>query len=163
MMEGPPGADSEEKHEPASDIDTVAVHSLKALDPEWPIREADIGQVAVTNHDFKSACPSRSGELFRVRNDAPNGGEQRLELNWFDIELVAPHGNGLIALAVQRIRGHADDRDVAGLRILLERPHRFPAVNDRHFEVHQNYVRVLGRRTSKEMRRSCQSAAMEPN
>jgi hypothetical protein len=37
-----PGADSEEKHEPASDIDTVIVDSLKALDPEWPIREADI-------------------------------------------------------------------------------------------------------------------------
>src|SRR5262247_3403784 len=34
-----PGADSEEKHEPASDIDTVAVDSLKALDPQWPIRE----------------------------------------------------------------------------------------------------------------------------
>jgi hypothetical protein len=30
-------ADSEEKHEPASDID-----SLKALDPDPPIREADI-------------------------------------------------------------------------------------------------------------------------
>src|SRR5215510_7179547 len=37
-----PGADSEEKHEPASDIDNVAVDSLKALDPQWPIREADI-------------------------------------------------------------------------------------------------------------------------
>ena len=37
-----PGADSEEKHEPVSDIDTVAVDSLKVLDPEWPIREADI-------------------------------------------------------------------------------------------------------------------------
>ena len=36
-----PGADSEEKHEPVSDIDTVVVDSLKALDPEWPIREAD--------------------------------------------------------------------------------------------------------------------------
>jgi hypothetical protein len=36
------GADSEEKHEPASDIDTVVVDSLKALDPERPIREADI-------------------------------------------------------------------------------------------------------------------------
>ena len=42
MMEGPPGADSEEKHEPVSDIDTVVVDSLKALDPEWPIREADV-------------------------------------------------------------------------------------------------------------------------
>jgi hypothetical protein len=39
-----PGADSEEKHEPVSDIDTIVVDSLKALDPEWPIREeADIG------------------------------------------------------------------------------------------------------------------------
>src|SRR5437588_5364429 len=37
-----PGADSEEKHEPVSDIDTGVVDSLKALDPEWPIREADI-------------------------------------------------------------------------------------------------------------------------
>src|SRR5258708_478899 len=36
------GADSEEEHEPASDIDTMAVDSLKALDPKRPIREADI-------------------------------------------------------------------------------------------------------------------------
>src|SRR6476620_11617681 len=35
------GADSEEKHEPVSDIDTVVVDSLKALDPKRPIREAD--------------------------------------------------------------------------------------------------------------------------
>ena len=40
-----PGADSEEKHEPASDIDTAVADSLKVLDPEWPIREADIRQV----------------------------------------------------------------------------------------------------------------------
>jgi hypothetical protein len=39
MMEGP-GADSAEKHEPASDVDTVVVDSLKALDPNRPIREA---------------------------------------------------------------------------------------------------------------------------
>src|SRR4029077_18245353 len=37
------GADSEEKHEPASDIDTALVDSLKVLDPEGPIREADMG------------------------------------------------------------------------------------------------------------------------
>ena len=42
MMEGPPGADSEEKHEPVSDIDTVVVDSLKVLDPRRPIREADV-------------------------------------------------------------------------------------------------------------------------
>ena len=33
--------DSEEKHEPATDIDTVVVDSLKALDPQRPIREAN--------------------------------------------------------------------------------------------------------------------------
>jgi hypothetical protein len=36
------GADSEEKQEPASDIDIAAVVSLKVLDPKWPIREADM-------------------------------------------------------------------------------------------------------------------------
>ena len=36
------GADSEEKREPVSDIDAVVVDRLKALDPERPIREADI-------------------------------------------------------------------------------------------------------------------------
>ena len=36
------GADSEEKRVPVSDIDIAVVDSLKALDPEWPIREADI-------------------------------------------------------------------------------------------------------------------------
>jgi hypothetical protein len=39
-----PGADSEEKREPASDIDIAVVDSLKALDLKWPIREADISR-----------------------------------------------------------------------------------------------------------------------
>ena len=37
-----PGADSEEKHEPVSDIDTVVADSLKVLDLKRPIREADM-------------------------------------------------------------------------------------------------------------------------
>ena len=41
------GADSEEKHEPVSDIDTVVVDSLKVLDPKRPIREADVAGPAV--------------------------------------------------------------------------------------------------------------------
>ena len=41
------GADSEEKHEPVSDIDTAVVDGLKALDPKWPIREADIVRTVV--------------------------------------------------------------------------------------------------------------------
>jgi hypothetical protein len=36
------GAESEEKREPVSDVDTGVADSLKVLDPEWPIREADI-------------------------------------------------------------------------------------------------------------------------
>ena len=46
-----PGADSEEKHEPASDIDTVMADGLKALDPRRPIREADISLPA-SRSDF---------------------------------------------------------------------------------------------------------------
>src|SRR6516164_11817067 len=45
MVEGP-GADSEEKHEPVSDIDTAAADSLKVLDLKRPIREADIERQA---------------------------------------------------------------------------------------------------------------------
>ena len=41
MMEGP-SAESEEKREPVSDIDTEVVDSLKVLDPRRPIREADM-------------------------------------------------------------------------------------------------------------------------
>jgi hypothetical protein len=39
------GADSEEKREPVSDIDTAVVDSLEALDPDRPIREADMASV----------------------------------------------------------------------------------------------------------------------
>ena len=42
LIQGP-GADSEEKRVLASDLDTVMVDSLKALDLIRPIREADIG------------------------------------------------------------------------------------------------------------------------
>jgi len=51
------GADSEEKREPASDIDTAVVDSLKALDPKRPIREADISPAA------KSVCFGPRGDL----------------------------------------------------------------------------------------------------
>ena len=44
MLEGP-RADSEEKHEPASDADAAVVDSLKALDLNRPIREADIAEL----------------------------------------------------------------------------------------------------------------------
>ena len=58
-------ADSEEKHEPASDIDTGGMDSLKALDPNRPIREADIcdatSDVCFTPHsDHESGHPALS-------------------------------------------------------------------------------------------------------
>src|SRR5215468_10637110 len=40
-----PGADSEEKREPVSDIDIAVADSLKVLDLKRPIREADIRSV----------------------------------------------------------------------------------------------------------------------
>jgi antitoxin (DNA-binding transcriptional repressor) of toxin-antitoxin stability system len=42
------GADSEEKREPVSDINTALVDSLKALDPIRPIREADMAAPATS-------------------------------------------------------------------------------------------------------------------
>ena len=59
MMEGP-RCRFRREHEPASDID-----SLKALDPDRPIREADIGR-------HSGPPPSLSCAIF-VRN-APRGG-----------------------------------------------------------------------------------------
>src|SRR5882757_6252715 len=47
-----PGADSEEKQEPASDIDTALVDSLKVLDPKGPIREANIGPFSSASSDY---------------------------------------------------------------------------------------------------------------
>src|SRR2546429_1563168 len=49
------GAESGEKREPASDIDTAVVDSLKALDPEWPIREADKNQPKTHVSAYKAA------------------------------------------------------------------------------------------------------------
>ena len=58
-MEGP-CAESEEKHEPASDADAAVVDSLKALDLNRPIREADI--VATTN-DGATKSRGRASEV----------------------------------------------------------------------------------------------------
>ena len=51
------GADSEEKHEPAGDIDTAVVDSLKALDPNRPIREADIQDTGDCQLSAKADIP----------------------------------------------------------------------------------------------------------
>jgi hypothetical protein len=51
------GADSEEKREPVTGIDTAVVDSLKVLDPERPIREADMAR---SNRDVR-ITPERWG------------------------------------------------------------------------------------------------------
>jgi hypothetical protein len=45
-----------------SDIDTVVVDSLKALDPEWPIREADVVLTAANGSFVPKAAVSRCSE-----------------------------------------------------------------------------------------------------
>jgi hypothetical protein len=64
-------ADSEEKREPASDINTVAVDSLKVLDPKRPIREADVTRrVRLPAGTLPLLCGSLSHD-FRDRGPAP--------------------------------------------------------------------------------------------
>ena len=81
----------------------------------------------------RAVLTSTGNELFRVRDKSTNGGDQRLEVDRFGIELVAAGGNGFLALVVQRIGGHADNRDVTGLGILLKAAHDFPAVESLAF------------------------------
>src|SRR5271169_5646289 len=71
------GADSVEKHEPASDIDTALMDSLKVLDPERPIREADsertslevrfvpIGEIAHIGCGYTALKKARPGSPHR--------------------------------------------------------------------------------------------------
>ena len=62
-------ADSEEKHEPVSDIDTVAVDSLKVLDPNRPIREGDI--------DALIRSPRRRGRAMSLGPSSPSAFRER--------------------------------------------------------------------------------------
>ena len=59
MMEGPLCRFRREARA-VSDIDTVVVDSLKALDPEWPIREADID----SRRDLHAPSGLDTGQLF---------------------------------------------------------------------------------------------------
>ena len=59
-------ADSEEKHEPVSDINTAAADSLKVLDPKRPIREADIcrgSHMLTKGHEETSARQIACGKI----------------------------------------------------------------------------------------------------
>jgi len=62
------GADSEEKHVPVSDIETVVVDSLKALDLKRPIREADVTRTSSFGGDW-----GRHGGADREQHRHPPG------------------------------------------------------------------------------------------
>jgi hypothetical protein len=73
MMDGP-WSDSEEKHEPVSDIDAaMVVDSLKVLDPKRPIREADVTGLAddVGSWGAKRTSPLRLSDA-RLQCDEVN-------------------------------------------------------------------------------------------
>jgi hypothetical protein len=100
---------------------------------------------ALAGHSRAAPLPGGYGQtLFGVRKHALDSCDQTFEFDRFGIELVAPGGNGRLTLALHGMRGHADDWNVPGLWIVLETPHGFPTIVVRHFEVHEDHVRVLG-------------------
>src|SRR6516162_5004479 len=76
----------------------------------------------------------------------PNGCEQTIKFNRFGIKLLAPRGNRLVGLAGERMGGQSDDGNVLGLRVAFQTLRGFPAINNGHFEVHQDNIRLFGRR-----------------
>src|SRR6516165_3214213 len=86
-----------------------------------------------------------SGSLTAIQYP-PNSCHQTIKFDRFGVELLAPRGNRLLALAGQRMCGQSDDGNVLGLRVAFQTPRGFPAVNDGHFYVHQDNIRPLGRR-----------------
>src|SRR6516225_5864447 len=79
-------------------------------------------------------------------NQLANFAQQPIKLHRLGIELFTSGGERLLALAGKRVGRQADDRDVARLGLALQAPCRFPAVDDRHLQVHQDKVRPLGSR-----------------
>jgi hypothetical protein len=71
---------SESAHEPASDIDTVPVDRLKALDPNRPIREADMKLASTVfnkvglrylSWPWRRECNCKQNSLLVVRSALP--------------------------------------------------------------------------------------------
>src|SRR5215471_2425988 len=96
-----------------------------------------------------TCCPAYSlltSGSFAAIEYPPNGCNQTIKLDRFGVELLAPCGNRLLALARQRMCRQSDDGNVLRLRVVFQTPRGFPAVNNGHFEVHQDNVRLLGRR-----------------
>jgi hypothetical protein len=67
MMEGHWRRFRREAHEPAGDIDTAAVDSLKALDPKRPIREAEVVWLVTERGDGPKLAIAECPRLLRSR------------------------------------------------------------------------------------------------
>src|SRR6516225_7620849 len=96
-----------------------------------------------------ACCPAYSrltSGSFAAIQYPPNGCDQTIKFDRFGVELLAPRGNRPLALARQRMCRQSDDGNVLGLRVAFQTPRGFPAVNNGHFEVHQDNIRLLGRR-----------------
>src|SRR5215467_4563304 len=87
-----------------------------------------------------------AGASFASREYPPQRRDQPLEFDRLGVELVASGRKRLLALAGERVRGERDDRDVARLWIILQSSRRLPAVDHRHFEIHQDDVGALAQR-----------------
>src|SRR5262249_35820303 len=83
---------------------------------------------------------------FSSLQDPLKGCDPTIKFDRFGVNLRASRGNRLLALARQRMCGQSNDGNVLGLRVVFQTPRGFPAVNNGHFEVHQDNIRLLGRR-----------------
>src|SRR5262245_8999487 len=81
--------------------------------------------------------------LLARRENAPQSRDQSIELNRVSIQLVTPRSERLFTLASQCMCGESDNRNVACCWTALQPPRGFPAVDHRHFEVHQDEIRLL--------------------
>ena len=84
------GADSGEKREPASDIDTVVMDSLKALDPNRPIREA-------------TEVVWRCNVSRRAKNRLMRCSKQAYSITWSARSNMEV---GIVRMSTARLRGH---------------------------------------------------------
>src|SRR5262245_49797316 len=81
--------------------------------------------------------------LLARRENAPKCLDQPIELDWLGIELVTPCSERLFTLASQCMCGESYDRDIARCLTALQPPRSFPSIDHRHFEVHQDEIRLL--------------------
>src|SRR5262245_55937172 len=107
--------------------------------------------VGATSRRRRASGASRhpSGTLSRLLllaagENPPQRRHQAIELDRLGLELVASGGERLLARTGERMRGERNDRNVTRVRIALEAARGLPAVDARHFKVHQHDVRPLG-------------------